>query len=91
MREFIFTAFHKLADNKDPFVLNWILEMLEPLSRSGPKDIKDDAKFLHEKLNNQFELRLYHFLFGKKDWNPTTDESGEIVRQSCDSFHKILT
>jgi len=74
------------ANDEDPFVMNWILEMLAPLSQTGPEEIRTEAKSLQKQLQDKFELQLYHLLFGKKGLDPSGDEVQKAVQQSLDKW-----
>jgi hypothetical protein len=74
------------ANDEDPFVLNWILEMLEPFSRTGLEAIRTEATSLQTQLQEKFELQLYHLLFGKMGWDPSSDEVRQAVKQSYDRW-----
>ncbi len=74
------------VSDEDPFVLNMILEILESVSRAGSEAIKSEATSLQSQLNEKFELRLYYLLFGKKGWDPSSDDVLKAVQQSHDRW-----
>ena len=74
------------ADDEDPFVLNWIVEILDSFSERGPNAIRADAMALQTKLQESFDLQLYHLLFGKMGWDPPSDELLKLVRQAFDQW-----
>lgn len=92
----------KHINNEDPFVLNWILESLESISRVGDEEFRSKTKNLTDQLNERFELQLYSLLFGKMGWDISTDKLQEVIKkillkwkeapkafiEKIDEFHK---
>lgn len=74
------------ADDEDPFVLNWILEILESFPREGLGPISSEVTTLQKRLNANFELDLYHLLFGKKGWDPPREAVQRAIQQTLDQW-----
>ncbi len=78
----VISFFKDCNEVKDPTILSKILEMLKVLERSPNEVIKKDSIALREILESNFELQLYHILFGNEWIDPASTIISKIIDES---------